>query len=78
MDQRLRSRLWRILAACAVMSGCLWLSMSVAALLVTSAGWRIVALAGLIGIGIAVYGAAVLLFGAARLSDLKGMLRRRK
>ena len=37
---------------------------------------RFVALAGLIGLGLFAYGAAALIFGAARLGDVRGLLKR--
>jgi putative peptidoglycan lipid II flippase len=78
MDARLKGRLPRILAACAVM---------VAALLGAQFlldGWletpllRLPALALLITAGGLSYGVAIFVTGATRMAELKGMLRRRR
>lgn len=78
LDGRLRSRLARIIAACAVMSGCLLMGMMLTQPLMALPGWRIGALVLLTMVGMGSYGLAVFLTGAAKLSELKGMLRRRK
>jgi putative peptidoglycan lipid II flippase len=78
LDARLRSRLVRIIAACAVMSGCLLMGMMLTQPLMALPGWRIGALVLLTMVGMGTYGLAVFLTGAAKLSELKGMLRRRK
>ena len=78
IDARLRSRLGRIVAACTAMSGCLWASMALTAPLMPLPGWRIVALALLTVVGMGTYAAAVFLTGAAKLPEVKAMLRRRK
>jgi len=78
VDARLRTRIIRITAACATMSGCLLMAMMVTEPLMTLPGLRIGALALLTVVGMGTYGAAVFLTGAAKLSELKGMLRRRR
>ena len=78
IDSRLRTRMVRITAACATMSGCLLMAMMVTEPLMTLPGLRVGALALLTVVGMGTYGAAVFLTGAAKLSELKGMLRRRK
>jgi putative peptidoglycan lipid II flippase len=85
-DARLKARLPRIVAACAVMMGVLWFGLmemdrSLGPVFGTdttpSAGFglRALVLAALIGAGGAAYGLAALVFGAARRSDLS-VLRR--
>ncbi|HIJ39152.1 MAG TPA: murein biosynthesis integral membrane protein MurJ, partial [Rhodospirillaceae bacterium] len=76
-DARLRRRLWRILAASLVMAAMLWGGRLLLAPWLTMAGVRLPALLGLIGFGVLVYGGAVLLVGAARLDELRAMIRRK-
>lgn len=78
IDTRLRARLPRILAACTAMSGGLWGVMTLSAPWLALPGWRIAALVLLTLTGMAAYGAAVVIFGAARLGEIKGMVRRRR
>jgi putative peptidoglycan lipid II flippase len=86
VDERLKSRLPRIVAASAVMTAVLWgglLAMDrflgpVYGADDTAAGpfgLRVLVLAALIGAGGAAYGLAALLFGAARRSDLAALRR---
>jgi putative peptidoglycan lipid II flippase len=77
MDARLRRRLPRIVAACLMMSAALAVTARGLAPLLESHGLRIIGLAALMAAGVAVYGVAVFLTGATRLSELKAMLRRR-
>lgn len=77
-DGRLIAKTWRIVAAAALMGAALWFGGHLAE------GWmegrleqRIAALAVLCGGGAAVYGLATLALGAYRLSEIKGMLRRK-
>jgi len=77
-DDRLRRRLPRILAACAVMGATLW---GVAWGLegpLAEPGWRYPALALLLAAGMASYAGSVLLFRAYRLSDLRAAMRRQR
>lgn len=76
LDRRLLSRLPRIVVAVAIMVAALlgagaWLEPWLAA----GTAIRIAALAGLILIGVVVYGAACLVLGAARVRDLKAVRR---
>ncbi len=77
-DARLLSRLPRIVLASALMGGVLaaagWLSRDLLAV----PGLRFAVLGALVALGLVTYGAAVFVTGAARLSELKSMLRRRK
>jgi len=76
VDARLKDRLWRILAACAVMGAVLWgLAFALDTALATPR-LRYLALAALVGAGIASYFAAAFALGALRPSDLRGALRR--
>jgi putative peptidoglycan lipid II flippase len=77
VDRRLIDRLWRILTACLAMAGVLWLAQRLMAPMLAAHGLRPVALAILIGLGAAGFAVAVLVTGAARLSELKVLLRRR-
>ena len=75
LDSRLKSRAWRILLACIAMSLALWGAQSLLAPL-----WlfsRLIAVATLVAIGLAVYGGAVLLSGAMTTADFKSALRRK-
>jgi putative peptidoglycan lipid II flippase len=79
-DARLMHVLPRILLANLAMAAALW------AIQIPFAGWwsesgltqRIVSLSALIGGGLAVYGGVIVLSGAAKLSDVTGMLRRER
>ncbi|MCW9033017.1 MAG: murein biosynthesis integral membrane protein MurJ [Rhodospirillales bacterium] len=78
LDQRFLSRLPRTLLASALMGGALWMTK------IQLEGWlsggqmeRIYALIILIFTGLIVYFIAAQLVGAARLSDLKGMMKRK-
>ncbi|MBP6737887.1 MAG: polysaccharide biosynthesis C-terminal domain-containing protein, partial [Rhodobacteraceae bacterium] len=76
LDARLRQRLPRIAAACAVMGGVLWLGAQLLAEGLVSPGWRYGALALLVGAGMVSYFGTAMALGAFRLSDLRGMRRR--
>ncbi|SDE10639.1 murein biosynthesis integral membrane protein MurJ [Rhodospira trueperi] len=77
VDPRLRARLPRIGLATALMSAVLWGgAWALADPLGAGDPWRPLALAGLVIGGIAVYGVAAQVLGAARLGEVKGMLRR--
>jgi putative peptidoglycan lipid II flippase len=78
MDQRLMARLPRILAASAVMAAALWAGQRT---LWPLADGQLAALGLLVALvtgGLTVYGLAAQLLGAARLSDIRGMMRRSK
>jgi putative peptidoglycan lipid II flippase len=75
-DARLRDRLWRILAAALLMGAVLWgLSLVLGTALATPR-LRYLALAALVGAGIASYFATAFALGAIRPSDLRSALRR--
>jgi putative peptidoglycan lipid II flippase len=77
-DKRLIAKLWRIVAAAALMGGALWFGGHLADRWMEGPlEQRIAALAVLCGGGAAVYGLATLALGAYRLSEIKGMLRRK-
>ena len=79
IDQRLRQKAWRIILASAVMGLALWLGNSVVeANLGEGLLRRIAILAGFVGGGIAVYGLAIIVSGAYRLSEFKTLIRPRK
>ena len=74
---RLRQRLPRHVLASAAMALVLWLALPLAGPYLAGPGTlRFVALAGLVGLGLFAYGAAALIFGAARLGDVRGLLKR--
>ncbi|PZR00456.1 MAG: murein biosynthesis integral membrane protein MurJ [Cereibacter sphaeroides] len=75
-DARFRSRLPRLLAASAVMGGCLWIGTLVLGPALGMHLWRFAALAALVGVGVVSYFAAGTLFGAFRLSEFRAALRR--
>ncbi|WP_142849161.1 murein biosynthesis integral membrane protein MurJ [Telmatospirillum sp. J64-1] len=77
LDSRLKGRIPRILLATLVMGGVLAVAWHVLAPNLEGQAQLIPAVALLIGLGIAVYALAVILTGAARLSEVKAMLRRR-
>ena len=75
-DARLKSRLWRILLACAVMGGVLWALTLALGPALDAARWRWLALGGLVTGGIVTYFAVGTLLGAFRLSEFKSAMRR--
>jgi putative peptidoglycan lipid II flippase len=79
MDKRLLRRIMGTLLACAAMSALLWFITPYVMPFVKDGALLIktTALAILIGAGAALYGVTALVFGAASLSDIKSMLRRR-
>jgi putative peptidoglycan lipid II flippase len=74
IDARLRSRAWRILIACLVMSALLWQAQSLLQPLWVQ--WRLVTLVLLVALGLVLYGGASLLTRAMTLGDLRMMVRR--
>ena len=77
-DTRLKSRLPRTLAAAAVMAvGLYGTAHLLAGPLAGDAVERSLALAGLVAVGLALFGLAAQITGAARLGDLKGLMRGR-
>lgn len=75
-DTRFRARLPRILVAAAVMGAVLYLLALLLEPALHAAGWRYLALAGLVAAGIATYGLAAHLLGALKLSELRVAMRR--
>ena len=76
LDDRFAARLWRIVAASLVMGAVLAGSVWAASGLLADAGWRVLALAGIVVVGAVVYFAAGIAFGAFSRADLKGAVRR--
>ncbi|WP_319825676.1 murein biosynthesis integral membrane protein MurJ [Thalassovita sp.] len=75
-DARFHTRIWRIVAASAIMGACLWGAMALLNPFLGMAGVRYGALAALIVVGIVSYFGAGQLIGAFRLSEFKRNLRR--
>jgi putative peptidoglycan lipid II flippase len=75
-DERLRRAVPRILAACAAMAAALLLGRWLLADWLAAEGIRYLALALLVGLGMASYAAAVIGFGALRPADIRAALRR--
>jgi len=78
LDARLRGRLVRIVGVTVVMAVLLWIARDALAAggWLESPGTRIGALAGLVVLGLLVYGIAAHVSGAMRLTELKSLLRR--
>ncbi|MEM8728817.1 MAG: murein biosynthesis integral membrane protein MurJ [Pseudomonadota bacterium] len=76
LDDRFHGRIWRIVAASVGMGAICWALATLAAPALTADGWRYLALAGLVGIGVASYFAMAHMIGALSLSDLKRVFRR--
>jgi len=77
LDKRLLDRIWRIATACLVMAGALFgLSHLLQTELTGSQLMRILSLCTLVGGGLLSYFACVFLFRAARISEVKAMMRR--
>jgi putative peptidoglycan lipid II flippase len=75
-DARFRRRIWRICLASALMGGLLWLGELLLGPAFGLPGWRYLALAILIAIGISGYFTAAHLLGALRFGELRRALRR--
>lgn len=78
MDARFRQRMPRVVAAAAMMGGCLWAGMIVLGPVLGMAGLRYLGLAALVGIGAVSYFGAGMLMGAFRISDFRSALRRQR
>ncbi len=78
LDARLKSRVLRIVVACLIMMGGLYLASSYAGVWLTgSQTERIAVLTGLIGLGLLLYFVSAFAIGAARLGEIKPLLKRR-
>lgn len=78
IDARLAARLPRIVAASAIMAAALWpLATVLEGRFAGSTAEAAAALAALVGAGLVVYGVAAQVLGAARLGELRAMMRRR-
>lgn len=77
-DTRFRQRLPRILIASCLMGGVLWFAMVLLGPMLGTEGWRYVALALLVALGMFSYALAALGLGAIRPADLKSALRRQR
>jgi putative peptidoglycan lipid II flippase len=75
-DARLRTRLWRILAASAAMGVVLFLCHALAGSSFRVVGWRYLALSGLILAGIVSYVGVAQVLGAFKISEYRAALRR--
>jgi putative peptidoglycan lipid II flippase len=75
-DARLRKRIWRICLASAIMGFILFWCSATMSTFLGMPGWRYLALAILVSIGIISYFASAQMLGAIKLSELKGALRR--
>ncbi|MCO8145239.1 murein biosynthesis integral membrane protein MurJ [Rhodovulum tesquicola] len=78
LDDRFRARIWRILAASALMGAVLLLTAWALAPWLEAGRIRYAALAGLVGIGMLAYFGAGHLLGAFRLSEFRRALRRQR
>jgi putative peptidoglycan lipid II flippase len=78
MDRRLIDRLWRILLSCLLLAGVLWATKLLLAPMLAAHSQRVAALGVLVVVGASFFAFSVMLTGAARRSDLKTMLSRRK
>jgi putative peptidoglycan lipid II flippase len=76
-DSRFRNRLWRICIASSVMGGILWVAQLALISWLNMDYIRYLALALLVTIGIVGYGIAGQVLGAFRLSELRGITRRK-
>lgn len=78
VDARLRGRLVRIVGVTVTMTAVLWVARDAlaASSWLDSRGARIAALAGLVALGLVVYGAAAQISGAMRVAELRTLLRR--
>ncbi len=75
-DERFRGRVWRIVAASALMGAALLIGERLLAPLFAAPGLKFLGLGLLVALGMAVYGGAGLALGAFRASDFRSALRR--
>ena len=75
-DAQLRKRIWRIIAASAVMGGCLWAGDVALSPALGMAGIRYAALVALIAFGGIAYFVSGQLLGAFKMSEFKKAVRR--
>lgn len=75
-DSRLKSRIWRMIAASAFMAVILWITAIALAPILALSWWRAFALFALIIAGVISYFGAGQILGAFRLSELKSAMRR--
>ncbi len=79
LDARLMSKVWRILAAGAVMGIALWfMAPYFDAFMTSNLIIRVAALALLCGVGALIYGVAAIAFGAYRVDELRSQFSRKK
>lgn len=76
-DARFHARIWRIIAASLLMGAVLWGAMVLISPVFAMAGWRYLALVGLIMIGIISYFGIGQMIGAFRLGEFKRAFQRR-
>ncbi|MEM6578336.1 MAG: murein biosynthesis integral membrane protein MurJ [Pseudomonadota bacterium] len=77
-DDRFRHRIGRIVLASLIMGVAIWGAALILAPYLVLDGWRWLALFGIIGLGVIVYGIAGRSLGAFNISELASVLRRRK
>lgn len=77
-DDRLRTRVWRIALSTAVMGGVLWAGQLALGPALGLPGWRYMALAALVGMGIVTYFGTGFLTGAFAMADFRTALRRNR
>lgn len=75
-DERLRQRIWRMVAASLIMGVALWFTSDVLTSYLSLPWWRVIALLALIGVGGVSYFGAGQLLGAFRVSEFKAAMRR--
>ncbi|MFP7674219.1 murein biosynthesis integral membrane protein MurJ [Marivita sp. S0852] len=75
-DSQFRRRIWRVCLASIVMGAVLWLTSLLLGRMLSLAGIRFLALAGLIGTGVITYAIAGQILGAFSLRELKSAFRR--
>ncbi len=78
LDDRFRARVWRILAASAVMGAVLWGAAQGMESWLATSGVRYLALTLLVGLGIVSYGIAGQVLGAFRASEFRAAFRRQR
>ena len=76
-EARFHTRLWRICLAALLMGAALWGGAELLEPYLFTAGWRYLALAGLVVFGIILFFAIAQVIGAVKLSDFKRTLARR-